>query len=179
MKTKTIKPLPPVKRYDRVKSEVKMNTSRRDKYANDPEYRAMMLARAEKHRLAKAAAQGRTPTCDYNRKMRDYIASGLFARHGRIRVNNATGRKVQTMTTLEMSAVLGRSAELFNGWLRKGYILPPDLVVSSTRGPSFRAYSVPVARKVMLAVISVIRGPTGHLRACHCPQLNKLQGRTT
>ena len=82
-------------------------------------------------------------------------------------------------STLEMSAVLGRSAELFNGWLRKGYILPPDLVVSSTRGPSFRAYSVPVARKVMLAVISVIRGPTGHLRACHCPQLNKLQGRTT
>jgi len=156
-----------------------MNTSRRDKYANDPEYRARMIARAEKHRLAKAAERGRTPTSEYNKKLRDYIASGLFARHGRPRVDSETGRKVQTLTTMEMSAVLGRSSELFNGWLRRGYILPPDLLVSSTRGPAFRAYSVPRARKVMLAVITVIRGQTGQLRDFHRPQLDKLQGRST
>jgi hypothetical protein len=156
-----------------------MNTSRRDKYANDPEYRARILARAERQRTQKAKAEGRSPSVSkYNAKLRDYVLSGLFARHGKERTEVATGKTQYTLTALEMSAVLGRSPELFSSWLKRGYIPRPVTKAKSGRGPAFYCYSVPEAKKILLAILSIICGQTGHLREHHREPLQKaLAGR--
>lgn len=154
-------------------SDAGMNVSRRKKYASDPLYKRIVLERSAAFRAQQAHKSVVTVMDnEYNRRVLLSINNGQFMRYARERRLENTSKPVLCFTPMEIAGVLERG-EVVYSWIQKRYVLPPDLSVKASNGPAFAAYSVALARRILLAVISVINGPTGQLRKKHLTYLRQ------
>ena len=154
-----------------------MNATRREKYNNDPDYRAQAVRRSAEYRAARSKAKAAAPLNAYCTTLLARVSTGEYKRWGTERklVHSKEGSFVLCFSMEEIAGLVARESATFSAWVQNKFLMPPDLTVYSHRGLRITVYSQERAARVVTAFAQTIAGPKGHLRSRHKPRLHALQ----
>jgi hypothetical protein len=162
------------KRPTRKLSDKRENAVRRERYAADPKYREMVIARARKSKptdedlLAIAAAR------PYNVRLRTALRKNQHIAYSRERFDITRKLRVPCFSSEEMAAFLGRRSALICTLRKKCFIPEPDLYVTAGKGRPFHAYSTMLATDILRGILEVVQGESGQVNDRFGPYLRQI-----
>lgn len=150
-----------VARKARAKNPLDPNERRRMRYKTDPAYRAAILEREQRARQRRRLSATDVNYCTSLRG-RDPARWALERTiHG---ASKKRGSVVSCLSRAELAGLLDRSYDVVSAWIDEGVIPAPTLLVISSHGKPFHAYTLAQAKKILWAFAAVVRGQFAHLR---------------